>query len=154
MITELTTSSVALAVQEISKEKKKIDIVVGAATSAITGSGSSPYGFHWAFDTRAFAVGTGGAPVKTGGDTWFFLTADYDFGYALEKDTGEIVAHASGKVDGSVRVPAELVGLLLLPAAGAELECENRRPHQCRPNRPSGLRAICLGRKPTSQNMR
>jgi branched-chain amino acid transport system substrate-binding protein len=83
MITELTTSSVALAVQELSMEKKKIDIVVGAATSALTGSACSPYGFHWAFDTHALAVGTGGALVKTGGDTWFFLTADYAFGYAL-----------------------------------------------------------------------
>src|ERR1700743_2426441 len=61
MITELTTSSVALAVQELSKEKKKIDTVVGAASSAITGSACSPYGFHWAFDTHALAVGTGGA---------------------------------------------------------------------------------------------
>ncbi|MCA6113050.1 ABC transporter substrate-binding protein [Bradyrhizobium cenepequi] len=105
MITELTTSSVALAVQELSKEKKKIDIVVGAATSAITGSACSPYGFHWAFDTHALAVVTGGALVKTGGDTWFFLTADYAFGYTLEKDIGEIVTHAGGKVVGSVRVP-------------------------------------------------
>ncbi|MGY4233276.1 branched-chain amino acid transport system substrate-binding protein [Bradyrhizobium sp. USDA 4449] len=105
MITELTTSSVALAVQELSKEKKKIDIVVGAATSAITGSACVPYGFHWAFDTHALAVGTGGALTKTGGDTWFFLTADYAFGYALEKDTSEIVTASGGKVLGSVRVP-------------------------------------------------
>jgi branched-chain amino acid transport system substrate-binding protein len=105
MITELTTSSVALAVQELSKEKKKIDIVVGAATSALTGSACSPYGFHWAFDTHALAVGTGGALVKTGGDTWFFLTADYAFGYALEKDTGDIVVANGGKVLGSVHVP-------------------------------------------------
>ncbi|MHC2434646.1 ABC transporter substrate-binding protein [Bradyrhizobium sp. USDA 4451] len=105
MITELTTSSVALAVQELSNEKKKIDIVVGAATSRITGDACTPYGFHWAFDTRALAVGTGGALVKTGGDSWFFLTADYAFGYALEKDTSEIVTHAGGKVIGSVRVP-------------------------------------------------
>ena len=105
MITELTTSTVALAVQELSKEKKKIDIVVGAATSRITGDACTPYGFHWAFDNRALAVGTGGALVKAGGDTWFFLTADYAFGYALEKDTSEIVTHAGGKVVGSVRVP-------------------------------------------------
>jgi branched-chain amino acid transport system substrate-binding protein len=105
MITGLTTSSVALAVQELSKEKKRIDIVVGAATSAITGSACMPYGFHWAFDTHALAVGTGGALVKEGGDTWFFLTADYAFGYALEKDTSEIVSAAGGKVLGSTRVP-------------------------------------------------
>ncbi|MBR1091778.1 ABC transporter substrate-binding protein [Bradyrhizobium manausense] len=105
MITELTTSSVALAVQELSKEKNKIDIVVGAATSAITGASCVPYGFHWAFDTHALAVGTGGALTKAGGDTWFFLTADYAFGYALEKDTSEIVTASGGKVLGSVRVP-------------------------------------------------
>jgi branched-chain amino acid transport system substrate-binding protein len=105
MITELTTSSVALAVQDLSKEKKKIDIVVGAATSSITGAACSPYGFHWAFDTHALAVGTGGALTKAGGDSWFFLTADYAFGYALEKDTSEIVTSNGGKVLGSVRVP-------------------------------------------------
>jgi branched-chain amino acid transport system substrate-binding protein len=105
MITELTTSSVALAVQELSKEKKKIDIVVGAATSRITGDACTPYSFHWAFDTRALAVGTGGALVKAGGDTWFFLTADYAFGYALEKDTSDIVTANGGKVLGTVRVP-------------------------------------------------
>ena len=105
MITGLSTSTVALAVQELSKEKKKIDIVVGAATSRITGDACTPYGFHWAFDNHALAVGTGGALVTAGGDTWFFLTADYAFGYALEKDTSEIVTHAGGKVVGSVRVP-------------------------------------------------
>jgi branched-chain amino acid transport system substrate-binding protein len=105
MITELTTSSVALAVQELSKEKKKIDIVVGAATSRISGDACTPYSFHWAHDTRALAVGTGGALVKAGGDSWFFLTADYAFGYALEKDTSEIVTENGGKVLGSVRVP-------------------------------------------------
>jgi branched-chain amino acid transport system substrate-binding protein len=105
MITELTTSSVALAVQELSKEKKKIDIVVGAATSRITGDACTPYGFHWAFDTHALAVGTGGALVKAGGDTWFFLTADYAFGYSLEKDTSDIVKENGGKVLGSVRIP-------------------------------------------------
>ena len=105
MITELTTSSVALAVQELTKEKKKIDIVVGAATSRISGDACTPYSFHWAFVTRARAVGTGGALVMAGGDTWFFLTADYAFGYALEKDTSEIVNENGGKVLGSVRVP-------------------------------------------------
>src|SRR5919201_3145364 len=105
MITELTTSSVALAIHELSKEKKKIDIVVGAATSRLTGDACQPYGFHWAYDTRALAVGTGGALTKAGGDTWFFLTADYAFGYALEKDTSEVVTANGGKVVGSVRVP-------------------------------------------------
>jgi branched-chain amino acid transport system substrate-binding protein len=105
MITELTTSSVALAIQELSKEKKKIDIVVGAATSRITGDACTPYGFHWAYDTHALAVGTGGALVQAGGDTWFFMTADYAFGYALEKDTGDLVKAKGGRVLGSVRIP-------------------------------------------------
>jgi branched-chain amino acid transport system substrate-binding protein len=105
MITELTTSSVALAIQELSKEKKKIDIVVGAATSRITGDACTPYGFHWAYDTHALAVGTGGALVEAGGNTWFFMTADYAFGYALEKDTGDLVKAKGGQVLGSVRIP-------------------------------------------------
>ena len=105
MITELTTSSVALAIQDLSKEKKKIDIVVGAATSRFTGDACTPYGFHWAYDTRALAVGTGGALVESGGDSWFFMTADYAFGYALEKDTSDIVTSKGGKVLGSVRIP-------------------------------------------------
>ncbi len=105
MITDLTTSSVALAVQGIAAEKKKIDIVVGAATSAITGSACTPYGFHWAFDTHALAVSTGGALVKTGGDTWYFITVDYAFGHALEKDTSEVVTASGGKVLGHVLYP-------------------------------------------------
>jgi branched-chain amino acid transport system substrate-binding protein len=105
MITELTTSSVALAVQELSGTKKKIDIVVGAATARLTGDACTPYGFHWAFDTHALAVGTGGALTEAGGDSWFFLTADYAFGYALEEDTSAIVKSKGGKVLGSVRHP-------------------------------------------------
>ena len=105
MITELTTSSVALAIHDLSKQMKKIDIVVGAATSRLTGDACQPYGFHWAYDTHALAVGTGGALVQAGGDTWFFMTADYAFGYALEKDTSEIVTANGGKVLGSVRIP-------------------------------------------------
>src|ERR1700690_53201 len=105
MITELTTFSVALAVQDLSRKMKKIDIVVGAATSRLTGDACQPYGFHWAYDTHALAIGTGGALVKAGGDTWFFMTADYAFGYALEKDTSEVVTANGGKVLGSVRIP-------------------------------------------------
>ena len=105
MITDLTTSSVALAVQGIAAEKKKIDIVVGAATSALSGSACTPYGFHWAYDTHALAVSTGGALVKTGGDTWFFITVDYAFGHALEKDTSDVIEAGGGKVLGHVLYP-------------------------------------------------
>lgn len=104
-IMELTTSSVALAVQGISAEKKKIDLVTGAATSDLTGKSCSPYGFHWAYDTHALAVGTGGALVKQGGDSWFFLTADYAFGYSLEEQTSNFVKSQGGKILGSVRHP-------------------------------------------------
>ena len=102
---ELTTSSVALAVQGLSKEKQKIDIVTGAATTELTGAQCSPYGFHWAYDTHALAVGTGGALVEQGGDTWFFLTADYAFGYSLEEQTSNFVTEAGGQVVGAVRHP-------------------------------------------------
>ncbi|WP_062118411.1 ABC transporter substrate-binding protein [Aureimonas sp. AU40] len=104
-IMELTTSSVALAVQGLSKEKKKIDIVTGAATTDLTGKACSPYGFHWAYDTHALAVGTGGALVKQGGDSWFFLTADYAFGYSLEEQTSNFVKASGGTIVGSVRHP-------------------------------------------------
>ena len=104
-IMELTTSSVALAVQALSKEKKKINMVTGAATTDLTGKQCSPYGFHWAYDTHALAVGTGGALVKQGGDSWFFLTADYAFGYSLEEQTGTFVKSAGGNVVGAVRHP-------------------------------------------------
>jgi branched-chain amino acid transport system substrate-binding protein len=104
-IMELTTSSVALAVQGLSKEKKKINIVTGAATADLTGKQCSPYGFHWAYDTRALAVGTGGALVDQGGKKWFFLTADYAFGYSLEEETSKYVKSKGGQVVGAVRHP-------------------------------------------------
>ena len=105
VITDLGTSSVALAVQQIAAEKKKIDIVVASSTSAITGSACTPYSFHWAFDTHALAVSTGGALVKTGGDTWYFITVDYAFGHALEKDTSAVIETDGGKVLGHVLYP-------------------------------------------------
>lgn len=104
-IMELTTSSVALAVQGISKDKKKINIVTGAATTELTGKSCSPYGFHWAYDTHSQAVGTGGALVEAGGDSWYFLTVDYAFGYSLEEQTSKFVTDKGGKVLGSVRYP-------------------------------------------------
>jgi branched-chain amino acid transport system substrate-binding protein len=104
-IMELTTSSVALAVQGISKEKKKIDIVTGAATTDLTGKACSPYGFHWAYDTHSQAVGTGGALVQQGGDTWYFITVDYAFGHSLQAQTTKFVEAHGGKVLGSVLYP-------------------------------------------------
>ncbi|MET3792875.1 ABC transporter substrate-binding protein [Aquamicrobium terrae] len=124
-IMELTTSSVALAVQGISAEKKKIDLVTGAATTELTGKACSPYGFHWAYDTHALAVGTGGALVKQGGDTWFFLTADYAFGYSLEEQTANFVKSQGGQVLGAVRHPLATTDyssfLLQAQASGAKV---------------------------------
>jgi branched-chain amino acid transport system substrate-binding protein len=105
MITDLTLSTVALAVQQIAAEKKKIDIVVASSTSALTGAACTPYGFHWAYDTHALAVSTGGALVKTGGDSWFFITTDYAAGHALEKDASDVIAASGGKVLGHVLYP-------------------------------------------------
>lgn len=104
-IMELTTSSVALAVQGLSREKQKINIVTGAATTDLTGKQCSPYGFHWAYDTRALAVGTGGALVQQGAKKWYFLTADYAFGHSLENETGKFVKSKGGTVVGSSRHP-------------------------------------------------
>ena len=105
MITCLTLSSVALAVQQIAAEKKKIDIVVASSTPALTGSACTPYGFHWAYDTHALAVSTGGALVRTGADTWFFITVDNASGHAGEKDASEIITPSGGKVLGHVLFP-------------------------------------------------
>jgi len=105
MIIDLTTSSTALAVMKVAKEKNRISIVSGAASTKITNEDCTDTNVHWTYDTRSLAEGTGRAVVKQGGDTWFFLTADYAFGHSLEKDTSEVVTAAGGKVLGSVRHP-------------------------------------------------
>ncbi|MDP3340197.1 ABC transporter substrate-binding protein [Frigidibacter sp.] len=124
-IMELTTSSVALAVQALSKEKAKITITTGAATTELTGPQCSPYGFHWVYDTHALAVGTGGALVEQGGDKWFFLTADYAFGYSLEENTAAYVTANGGTVAGAVRHPLATTDfssfLLQAQASGASV---------------------------------
>jgi branched-chain amino acid transport system substrate-binding protein len=98
-------SSSGLAIQQIAREKKVIYLVTGPASSDFTGKQCSPYGIHFSYDTYALAHGTGGALTKAGGDTWFFITADYAFGYALERDTMEAVKAAGGKILGAVRAP-------------------------------------------------
>ena len=104
-IMDLTTSSVGLAIQEIGKNKNRVTINSGAATSDLTGPKCSPTGIHYAYDTYALANGTGTAVVKEGGDSWFFITADYAFGHALERDTAAAVTAAGGKVLGDVKTP-------------------------------------------------
>ena len=105
VILDVPTSSVALAVNGIAREKNKILINSGGGTSDLTGSQCSPNTVHWTYDTWALANGTGGAMVKRGGNTWFFVTADYAFGHALERDTSALVTKAGGKVVGTVRHP-------------------------------------------------
>ena len=104
-IFDVPTSSVALAVNQITRDKGKAFLVSGAATSDLTGKACSPNTIHWTYDTWMLANGTGSAIVKTGGDTWFFLTADYAFGHALERDTEAAVVKGGGKVLGKVRHP-------------------------------------------------
>ena len=104
-IVDVPNSAVALAVSDVTREKNKAFLVSGAAISDLTGSKCSPNTVHWAYDTWMLANGTGKSVVKTGGDTWFFLTADYAFGHALERDTTAVVLANGGKVLGSVNVP-------------------------------------------------
>jgi branched-chain amino acid transport system substrate-binding protein len=104
-IVDMATSSVALAVNEIAREKNKALLVSAAATSDLTGQKCSPNTIHWSYDTWMLAHGTGKATVATGGDTWFFITADYAFGQALERDTSAVILANGGKVVGSVRHP-------------------------------------------------
>jgi branched-chain amino acid transport system substrate-binding protein len=105
VIVDVPTSSVALAVSEIVKDKNKVFLVSGAAASDLTGPKCTPNTIHWTYDTWALANGTGKAIVQTGGDTWFFMTADYAFGHALERDTAAVVEKNGGKVLGKVRHP-------------------------------------------------
>jgi branched-chain amino acid transport system substrate-binding protein len=104
-IVDVPNSAVALAVNEITKKRGKAFLVSGAASSDLTGKACSPNTVHWTYDTWMLANGTGSAIVKTGGDTWFFLTADYAFGLALERDTEAVVLKGGGKVLGKVRHP-------------------------------------------------
>jgi branched-chain amino acid transport system substrate-binding protein len=105
VIVDVPTSSAALAVNDIVRERQKIFLVSGAATSDLTGPACSPYTVHWTYDTWSLANGTGRAMVEVGGDTWFFLTADYAFGHALERDTSAVVEESGGQVLGTVRHP-------------------------------------------------
>lgn len=105
MIIESTDSAAALALQRLGVEKKRITIFAGSASSALTNTDCSPYGVHYVYDTYALSHGTGIAVTKAGGDSWFFITADYAFGHALEKDTAEVVTQNGGKVIGQVRAP-------------------------------------------------
>ena len=105
VIVDVPNSGVALAVNQITKDKGKAFLVSGAASSDLTGKACSPNTVHWTYDTWMLANGTGSAITKGGGDTWFFITADYAFGQALERDTAAAVQKAGGKVLGDVKAP-------------------------------------------------
>ena len=104
-IVDVPTSSAALAVNEIVKDSNALFINSGAAAAELTGTACSPHTVHWTYDTWALANGTGSAVVADGGDSWFFLTADYAFGHALERDTTAVIEAAGGEVVGGVRHP-------------------------------------------------
>ncbi len=105
MIADVPNSGVALAINEVTRAKNKVFVASGPASSDLTGPKCSPNTVHWTYDTWMLANGTGKAIVKTGGDTWFFLTSDYAFGHALERDTAAVVEANGGKVLGKVRHP-------------------------------------------------
>jgi branched-chain amino acid transport system substrate-binding protein len=105
VIVDVPTSSVAFVVNDIVKNKNKVFLASGAAASDLTGARCTPNTVHWTYDTWALANGTGKAIATTGGDSWFFITADYAFGHALERDTAAVVEANKGKVLGRVRHP-------------------------------------------------
>ena len=133
LILDVPTSSVGLAVNNVAREKNKAYINTGSATSDLTGSQCSPNTVAWMYDTYMLAKSTGGALVKSGGDSWFFITADYAFGHALERDTTNFVKAAGGKVMGSVRYPfpatTDFSSFLVQAQASRR---EDHRPGQCR----------------------
>ena len=104
-IVDVPVSSVALAVQEVARQRKRIVMFAAAGSSDLTGKACSPFGTQWAFDSVALAKGTASAVTKSGGDNWFFITADYAFGAAMEADARRYITEAGGKVVGSVRHP-------------------------------------------------
>src|SRR6478735_4110219 len=105
MIADVPNSGVALAISQVTRDKNKVFVASGPASSDLTGPKCSPNTVHWTYDTWMLANGTGKALVKAGGDSWFFLTADYAFGHALERDTAAAVEANGGKVLGKVRHP-------------------------------------------------
>ena len=129
---DLACSGVGLAIANLAKDKNVVNLNSGSASSDLTGAQCSPNTIHWVYDTWMLANGTGKALVKSGGDSWFFLTADYAFGHALERDTAAVVVRQWRQGARRRQASAQQCRLLLVPAAGAELEGEDHRPCQCR----------------------
>jgi len=105
MIIESTDSASAIALQKLGAQKKKVILLAGSASTALTNKECSPYGVHYVYDTYSLATGTGRAIMESGGDTWYFLTADYAFGSSLEKDTTKVINDMGGKVLGTIKHP-------------------------------------------------
>lgn len=124
-IVDIPNSSIALAVQRIAKDSKKIVMFSGAGTTALTNDQCSPYGFHWTYDTYALAHGTASAVVQHGGKSWYIIASDYAFGAQLAKDTTEVVTAEGGKIVGTVRHPLNLADfasfLLQAQTSGAQV---------------------------------
>ena len=142
MIVGLPTSATALAVMEVSKQTEKVMIVTDAASSDITGKSCSPYTAHWTYDTYGNAHTVGNAIVKNGGDTWFFITVDYAFGHAVERDTSDVVKAAGGKVLGSVKHPLNARRLLVLYC------------YKLRHQRPRSSALLTVGATPSMRSSR
>ena len=132
VIVDVPNSGVALAVNQITRDKNKVFLVSGAASSDLTGKACSPNTVHWTYDTWMLANGTGSAIVKTGGDTWFFITADYAFGHALERDTEAVVTKNGGKVLGKVRHPLNTQDFSSFLLQAQSVEGQDHRPRQRR----------------------
>lgn len=125
MITDLLNSAVALGVQSLARDRNRVVIPVGAATSDLTGKACAPNAVHYAYDTYAFARGTGATVVANGGDSWFFITSDFAFGHALERDTTQWILKGGGRVVGGARAPLGTTDyssyLLQAQASGAKV---------------------------------
>jgi branched-chain amino acid transport system substrate-binding protein len=125
MVTDLTNSSVAIAVQALATEKHKLDIITSTATTAVTEESCSPTGMHWTFDSYALTVGTGRALVEDGAKKWFFITADYTFGANLQNTAAQEIERAGGKIVGSVTAPLNTTDfasqLVAAQASGADV---------------------------------
>ena len=125
MITDLTNSSVAIAVQNLAKQRGRIDLVTSTATTALTNDECSPYGAHWTYDAYALSAGTARALVESGGKSWYFLTADYAFGANMQATATQIIERSGGKVLGSVLAPLNTTDfaaqLIRAQASGADV---------------------------------
>jgi branched-chain amino acid transport system substrate-binding protein len=125
MVTDLTNSAVAIAVQSLAREKRKIDLVTSTATTELTNGACSPYGVHWTFDSYALSAGTARTMVESGGRTWYFITADYTFGTNLEQTAAQVIRAAGGTVLGHALAPLNTADfasqLLAAQASGAQV---------------------------------